>query len=715
MANLRANPPRFSDGSLNSTYWCVAVDINRYHDFDRWSGRRLVKTYTSGSGRAFLSRAWGYMYLPIQVGSEYQRKNIKYTNTGRVIISRLKRELTAKDLTDTEYLGPNFDIECYNSGGVYYYRKVPFVDTGADSVNMLGWQDGITQSDGDPFQDAFGEPNANPGDDQHCADPKLKESYQNHVEQVISTGAFCRSVDATFIANWNYYNYWWVTESGNNPGGYYDGETYIPGYYTYKRIDEEIWFKAGGDYRQETPSYANGWSRIDYGHDLRASEPTYAALEDELNGCNRSAFECALRNLGLYDWYFSSTHSFQPQNLLLRREELRQTYPPMAEEEIEAAHPLSHGTYRRTWRYTFGRPKSNYVMLPGNHTPPAFDYTNYQGATSKIPFIGSFVPSDEIPQNEDDVELTEQEKIAIKQRHDPVLTNGGTSRFEQVRNMLNDMWNVLEGAGYSCKEIYPTLQNKTAGGQTDTYKTSDTAAYAYAVAQAEAAIEIANWGSVPSGQAMLLGSYGLLTDYYNIGWAAWFQMWKARFVIAASQIPENTKQIVVFCKVKPWAVSDLADYALCRNLEVDLDEIQEIPNFNCLGYNGPPPWVFPDDYPAGWVEWGGTNYYAGINGKTAAVVLELGTPDEDGNYYIDVPVFGDHPPVSGLVEATPQKTVVNTAVTGRADVSLSGVFPFVGYKVDLETGNADFTTKKYVTWTAIAVDDGLFGTDGYPN
>ena len=700
MDDLKANPPRFSNGSLNSSKWCHAVDISRYHDFDRWSGRRLIKTYTSGSGRAFLSCAWGYMYLPIQVGSAYQRKNIKYTNTGRVIISRLKRELTARDLTDTEYLGPNFDIECYYDQG-FKFRKVPFVDTGADSVNMSGWQDGISPLDGDPFQDADGNPDANPGEDQHCADPKLKESYQNHVEQIISTGVFCVPVDGNFIANWNYRNYWWVTEDGN----------YVGGYYTYKRYGTGIWYKCGGDYRSETPSYANGWTRIDYGHDLRESEPTYAALEDELNGCNRSAFECALRNFGLCDWYFSSTHSFQPQNLLQIREDLF-TFPPdpvpdppgNLEAWVNQQYPLSAGTYRRTWKYTFGRPKSNYVMLPQGHNPPTFDYLEYQEAVQKIPFIGSFVPSDEIPYDEDDVGLTSGEKAAVAARHDPAF-NDETNRFEQVRQMLNDMWDLMESVRYSYKEVNVTLQYKFGEGSTDNYKTTDNAAYQYAKEIAETALAAASWNTI---SPMILGSYGIVSNpYTGPYWTAWYGMFQGRFVINSTDLPVNTKEIVIFCKVRPWTVAgDGEQYALCSNLMVDLDTIQEIPNFDCIGSYL---WDFPDDYPEGWVEWGGshTGSFDFATGKMAAITLDLGTPDEDGYYRIPVPVTGDHPAsISGL------HTLATTAVTGRADVSLSGVFPYIGYRVDLDTTNVDFTTKNYVTHTTIAVDDGKFDANG---
>jgi hypothetical protein len=707
------NPPVFSNGTLNSAKWCYAVDISRYHDFDRYSGRRIVKTYTAGSLDTFLSSVEGWRYLPIQVGRDYQRKHIKYTNTEREIISKKERGLDWHDITQPSTLGPNFDIEGVFSSGNYRRRKIP-LSGDADFLPLVGEQYAIIMPYTDPPQNdgeggaADAVPGDGPGENQHGCDPKLCDAYQNQIEQIISAGYWMIPIQAgtpwgdAFIKNWNE-SLW--SNTPNWPDYLFDGTGDTT------RHNNGVWH---GYHSNGTPSTENGWTRLDYGHDNKDTEPTYATMDSEFWGCNKSSLELALWMIDSYDYYYDSSHIFTPDNLLQIRAQEFNLSPPTSEEDVNAMYPLSHRTIRRTHRYTFGRPKNNMTMMPGSMTLPVYEpYSSYQDGGSPLWFSGSFIPANEVPSAESEY-LTEAQISEIRERHEAVFRDG-TTRYEQMRKMLNDLWSLLAACSWVYSNIYVGLEMRGGTGTSDSNNDTTNEAYQEAVALAEAATESANYGLCVNGQHAAIGgdfNFHGVPGSGGYDWSAAGTRFESRIVIEKSDITERTDHVQVFILIKPEFINGMYGPPSFKNtvhsMTVTIGDVEiEIPNWDQNTFGSPP---VP---PASWYEWGGMdpNIYYAVKGKMIAATIPLDEEylEEDGFYHVPIIFTNSYPSSIENATGNPDNSGF---VLSRCDMLLSEVLPGLAYVIDMDGNGIDWNTKSYRTFTEIAVDDELFNAAG---
>jgi len=209
-------------------------------------------------------------------------------------------------------------------------------------------------------------------------------------------------------------------------------------------------------------------------------------MGDELWGCNGSAFELLLWVQGEYDWWFDVTYKWAPYHILRIREELRHTTPPFSESDIDTLYPLGAGRWRRTWRWSFGRPKGCELMWPKEKgTPAGNTYSNYQDdvpgmAHTPMRFYGIYRHS--LPF----VSLTEEEQEYLRRRHD--------RPYESIGDMIMCMWDMLARLRYlGNSNLNITLQSRFGYNQIVGSTDTTSIIWSAVAAAAEAACESASW------------------------------------------------------------------------------------------------------------------------------------------------------------------------------------------------------------------------------
>lgn len=736
-AALKADPPCSAAGVISAN-WCYAADVSRYRDFDRYAGRYIVKRYTAGTGVSYLSKSEAFRYLPIQVGPQHQRPHIHYTDTGRRIPHITPLERNWQFVSQPTTMGPNFDIIGETVVGNFRLTKEPFDGDDARSIPLNGYEYAITLPDADPAQGGGASaddvlPDQWVADDQQYFDPKFCDAYQNQVEHLMSTFSWMLRIDpetawgAEWIYHYNQTLYHLVPEWPN----YIED---FPGYNYKTRYDGGVWSKPGGTLNE--PTRANGWSRVDYGNDHTSAEPTIVSAEDEYWGCNRSAFELALRILGSYDWYFLADHKFSPRELLHVREDLRNSggYPiDPTEEDIQTWYPLSAGTWRRTWRYTFGRPKWAASMMPGTSTPDGELYIDHQGegAGGYFWWPGIFIPAGYAPGYESEY-LTESEIEELYQRHDSVCTEPRT-KYEMTAKMLNDMWAVMELMSLAFVPASLAVEIRQGDG-TVSGKVSSTAAYEDALAAAVSDVAGKSFATPPSPT---VGEIGKTVSVSATGspatWSGTAAVLECRLSIAPENLGGTIEKLMgqtlyAIVQIKPFYNANIYEdptppyekgigiYDSLVFISGGLGETLEVPNWD-LTYasaNRPSTGV-PDGWPYNeppdnWIYWGGLYDQMIISGRIAVipVVLDELTWDSGSNAW-KIPV---------LVTSSVPETIGSYAADkfieafGRAYVTVIGDLGGLAVTLDLEDDRIDWETFRHTSYTVIDEDDEKFDVNG---
>jgi hypothetical protein len=95
---------------------------------------------------------------------------------------------------------------------------------------------------------------------------------------------------------------------------------------------------------------ANQWGSNDY-----AYYPTYDSTCSQYFGCNESSFEFLKQQQDLFDWYWDAEYPYIPFGLrVIKTAHVASGYN-------DANFPEPVGTWRRTWKYSMGRPSSSGV------------------------------------------------------------------------------------------------------------------------------------------------------------------------------------------------------------------------------------------------------------------------------------------------------------------------------------------------------------------
>ena len=696
-AQAKANPP-IKDGELNAAYWCYAVDINRYTDFDRYSGRFICKRYTAGTGVTYFSKAAGWRYLPQQVGQEHQRPTDKFQDTQREIPSRDFCELNYRHISQPSSMGPNIEVKRILDGGTTKWQKGVVVNP-----SLLGYDYVWPMNDADPPQggsstaasDAL--PHEGPAENQHFVDRKLCAAYQNAAEYVVSAGSWVWPIRLD-------------TPQGQEYKRNFEGHYNTP----------------------EDPFYP---PIVYTGTHL---QPSWASMGDKFWGCNRSPLELILWVQGKFDWYFCSELPYIAETTLNMWAQVPTYYTT---EEMRLLYPKPVGTWRRTWRHTLGRPKYAGCMMPGEKTPTMYTYRNYQDGAESW-WEGIFTPAEETPYEESDY-LEESEIAGLQERHDPTLVVGGRPLFERsMRSILNDLWDVLNALKYTgvTADVFPQAKISSGSKQctyynsgTDTYnydcKTKDR--YESARDEAIAGLSPSTY-DYPGGGVINLGQYGNAAASVpsDIIKTASFVVMRGRIRITldGAVVWPRGKEIFLHALCVPGFLSDTYEPIVSSIIEPCTIGIGgtalSVPGFDVTYYRTPRPSTGVVDTPpeAFWY-WGGDidPYALYVRGRQVMVPLNFDAMyqiagDPPNTWYADFEIDGypvDTVPDFNADANSPRNRAIDTM--SRANLSIQGldgqvIFSDVTLAVD---ASPMFTAKRYRLFTEIPIDSGRFNDNGF--
>ncbi len=280
------------------TCWHRTVNPYLYHPYDKNSHRRIVRThYDSETDDHYIYDNPACDWLPIQVDPKEQAEPVLYRDTSRRRwIYKGKVAFDKAQLTDIASMGPIRALYDEQYPNTNQYR----CDT--------------------PYQEY---PDSREAFDDRV-NPKLTSgALQSMVEYYASALEWYAPVDATYRANWLARN-----AAAGDP-------------------------LSGGDYPCYNKTYGESGT---YNPAKNPAQPSYASLSHVHFGCNGSALEKLLKELGRYDWYFDTATPYTPGWALTARWDMIHTgSPPPGLDYANKAYPKPTGTWRRTWKYSLGK------------------------------------------------------------------------------------------------------------------------------------------------------------------------------------------------------------------------------------------------------------------------------------------------------------------------------------------------------------------------
>lgn len=500
---LLSNPPT-SGGTLNAAYWRYAVKYHRYHDYDHRphntpsDNRFIVLADTfqvdDGPNKRSIIDLPGYRFLPRTVDAALQREPIEYQDTQRRIPHRLPVEFARKYLTQPETLGPSFALSVRVAGMTPYVTKVvdeQDVGIHGGQYSLDGAQPGYAPDATTPALPKYKKLTDPPGDQgpqfRYC--PKMNYAYQNFIEGAVSRGWWVLKVDpetpwgAEYIRNYNHSLIGKRTEPEEWDVGalYYNGDVVEYGgfWWRFKAIPFQP-VPANSDtppvYGSANWEYMATWGSMALNPDSGGAYPIVAYLDDEFWGCNGSAFELLLWVHGEYDWWFDTTLPYTPERIML-----------LQDAHGTEDYPAPVGTWRRTWRVSFGTPKNTTNMRPQELGDPSGQ--EYDGIDDVF-WVGQYVGV--MP----DFELTEEEQALIDKRHHRVLATDNNP-YEAVVQILNDMKAVLNLCRYHKGNVSAQMQFADSGAPTQHDHADPAIAFANALDAAEGRFPDSGWTSTP--------------------------------------------------------------------------------------------------------------------------------------------------------------------------------------------------------------------------
>ena len=498
------HPPVNAAGQIDEHYWKLGANPNKYHHCDFNAGRPtigasnrwLIRYHPASPPDVcdwphYICREHAYRMYPRQVDFLHQIPPIK---EGSIITQRTK-----KVGVKNEYITKHPVTHWSRSLDYDPYHKC----IKGRRLNEY------TLSYGEPYKTALPV-------GQNWIDPLIDEAYQDQaIRACESSPLFVWFADEEWIENFIHYNAddWTDDDGGGDKDWAYGGIVYVSGYNPGDNYPEDCFYickkdhtaspglpkkpgtAAGADY-WETPAYQPKY--IDhniefpfmqdvFGDEIVTGKWNFDLLSSaEYWDCNGSSFELALKNIGRYDWYFDTGHPYVPWWVY------KNTYgspndPPN--------YPLPRGTWRRTWKYSMGRPchpetKVPYLLWPGELGDPPGYWTERSQIYKRLDkrFIVTQGQYDNITLNQDEYRVVDVESLyaqavideeaehgegyveQLLSRHDPARTDGDKSLFE-IHNLINDLRYVLVQLRYVYKQFgYTAFQYyRSARRTTDPY------------------------------------------------------------------------------------------------------------------------------------------------------------------------------------------------------------------------------------------------------
>jgi hypothetical protein len=703
MSVLQNNPPMiYVNGEyvLNTTYWLYTVDYNRYSDFDQYSGRWIVRTYTAAA-ETFLSKVESWRYLPAQVGPKHQRTYAKYADTEREIPRLKYAETNYQHLTQPSSMGPKFSVTKIWEGGYYKWVKDGKVNAGLSGYDYA-WDGGDPPQGGTPPFDAL--PFFGKKTNQHYYDSKLCAAFQSFIEYVCSANNWILPIDLD-------------TPQGQEYKRNYDGAHNV-----------------GQTDPDELVNYNGTWPY-----------PTTARMDDPFWGCNRSAFELALWLTTDYDWYWLGEKYYKPEAVMDRWTDVdRGIYTA---QQMQGYCPLPDGCWRRTWQYSLGRPRYAGIMAPSSYSPPVVEYEDYQ-VSSPWPYWweGIFTPPEDTPEDEADF-LTENEIAGLAARHEPdAYYNEDTDdtqrrpafELDNIRTILNQCWNALEQLRYLVFLVGVGTEYKQGQDQKScVYRTSEgvynyncktSTLFVTANNAALAAMENDTWhphtyvGAPYYGWDISIGrsatgSCDTNPYYLSIVKDVACLYHKSRICLGDADFIDSFPRgftVFIHIKIVPYVINRQplgeGDARILPDLVIGVSGKQiSIPEFDSSE------WEDSGDIPARFWEWGGWvdsygDYWC--KGKIIAFPLDIGKAYIDGTgTYIDVE---EEHPITSFPDINPLGTYGNTSAMvenwsgGQTLILETNTYIELG----MEPPDSVFDDRRYVIFEDVAVDDELFDDDG---
>lgn len=469
--------------------WVRCPNPSAYYTYDVNSHRWHIKAETDGSigddYEQFTMLVSAHQFLCAQVDPKEIKPPVRDesggTNTWKY---GSKVQLAAAQITDAANIGANSDVQ--QTG---YYNSIDEIHVGlsSDSQYRTAY---IVPRTGNGNRTVLGtHPTGSGSPKPSWLNKKYSDALQNMVEMATAHHFWMYAVDSDYQINWiDLYEddgilMLDIAETGHFPvydsgeTGYVVGNkvrltvTSLQGYVCIQNspgakhpTDTDYWRKysfgeALSDYDLET-----AWQPI-----INAGQKSHARMDDELWGCNSSPFELILKLLGTnyYDWYYDTTYVYRSKRILdesyswyneIAVPELPWTSWPethngitcnSAAEARDAYWPTPHGTWRRTWKRTLGKPHDA-PMDKGEDTPNFDVYADYaifpngtrhgvEGESIKM--YGTF-------RMEDPGEITDDTEIAG--RHEETFTQDETEIYvDNVRWIIEHCRAVMNKLNYN--------------------------------------------------------------------------------------------------------------------------------------------------------------------------------------------------------------------------------------------------------------------------
>lgn len=422
------------DGKLNSDYWRLAPNPNKYHHLDYNAGRPDIEadgrwliwhhTYSTGGYSPYTMRVKAYKLLPRQVDPYEQVEPVRGENE----VTQRHKPVEFKRKHITQDIGTNY-VRTDATPPPYPRRMSEYIKEEAEPLDA-----------GSPGQYAY--------------DTKMCEAYQDRVLAEIELSTrFLKEVDDEWRKSWEWEQVPQLWHCADSPGKswvrgdivHLGDDSYGAQFYVCVQSHVAI----TGDCK--TPPDEDYWITPAYQPELFRDHPVYVPIGGDnvtdikssyiyMWHCNCSAYELLLRTIDSFDWWWDTSYPAVPYWLLKKTD--RTTWP------------LPRGCWRRTWKHSMGRVGA--MMWPGERgTPPGFAgppacFIVSPEVYSQIPEGGSkyYYRTSDVEKLWTDA-FSDEEEDLIHQRHGPVQTEYNSMgaaypEYELHHTLVNDLWRVLQ-------------------------------------------------------------------------------------------------------------------------------------------------------------------------------------------------------------------------------------------------------------------------------
>ena len=363
------NPPVLG-GQLNSAYWLLSVDPNKYAHWNYNAGRpdigadaRWIISHHGydppPDGEGWLYGRWpAWMELPTHTDPFEQVPHVKQSN----IDSARHHPVEPGKEQITKSIRPALQ-RTYQDG---YVGEIP---------NHTLWVHSDQREKVSEYVHVSGDPAGSIQVGPSYVDAKMSQALQDRALHLIESNYnYLIEVDQDWKESWQYWNTFGVELDVDHDDGCVNKHYGYAGQYrgaftwpkTYQKGDvvyyDYYWWRCiqlcgavSGDYAPDGIYGDDYWKKPLHQPDYIKTDPIYVQFSDYLWHCNSSAFEKVLKQIGHYDWYWDENAAvpwFLYQNhYLLMTEHRADPDAGWAKKALERW-PIPRGCWRRVWRHT---------------------------------------------------------------------------------------------------------------------------------------------------------------------------------------------------------------------------------------------------------------------------------------------------------------------------------------------------------------------------